>query len=123
MILVDTSVWIEHLRLGDARLVAALSDGLVRIHPCIIGEIALGSLRQRELILTALNAIPQVTGATDAEVYALIEAERLFGLGIGFVDVHLLAALRLTPGVRLWTLDKRLAAVADRLGLSAPSAN
>ncbi len=62
-------------------------------------------------------------GWYDGEVYALIEAERLFGLGIGFVDAHLLAALRLTPGVRLWTLDKRLATVADRLGLSAPSAN
>jgi predicted nucleic acid-binding protein len=123
MILVDTSVWIEHLRRGEARLVAALSDGLVRIHPCIIGEIALGSLRQRELILGALNAIPPVTVATDGEVHALVEVEHLFGLGIGFVDVHLLAALRLTPGVRLWTLDKRLAAVADRLGVGAPSAN
>ncbi len=123
MILVDTSVWIEHLRRGEARLVAALSAGLVRIHPCIMGEIALGSLRQREPILSALNAIPQVTVATDDEVSALIEVERLFGLGIGFVDAHLLAALRLTPGVRLWTLDKRLATVADRLGVGAPSGN
>lgn len=123
MILVDTSVWIEHLRRREARLVAALNDGLVRIHPCIIGEIALNSLRQRELILGALNAIPPVTVATDGEVYALIEAKRLCGLGIGFADAHLLAALRLTPGVRLWTLDKRLAAVANRLGLGAPSSN
>jgi predicted nucleic acid-binding protein len=123
MILVDTSVWIEHLRRGEPRLVAALNDGLVRIHPSIIGEIALGNLRQREPILSALNAIPLVTVATDDEVHALIEVERLFGLGIGFVDVHLLAALRLTPGVRLWTLDKRLAAVADRLALGALSGN
>jgi len=123
MILVDTSVWIEHLRRGEPRLAAALNDGLVRIHPCIIGELALGSLRQREVVLGALKALPEVTVATDGEAYALIDAEQLFGLGIGFVDTHLLAGLRLTPGVRLWTLDKRLAAVAERLGLSAQQAN
>lgn len=122
MILVDTSVWIEHLRRGESRLVAALNDARVRIHPCVIGELALGSLQQREVVLGCLKSLPQVTVATDDEVYALIEAERLFGLGIGFLDVHLLAALRLTPGVRLWTLDKRLASVSERLGLSAQSA-
>lgn len=122
MMLVDTSVWIDHLRRGNARLVAALEGGLVRSHPFIIGEIGLGSLRQRQVILTDLSALPQVTIATDAEVMALIESERLYGLGVGFVDVHLIAATRLTPGVRLWTLDRRLATVADCLGLDALSA-
>jgi predicted nucleic acid-binding protein len=122
MMLVDTSVWIDHLRRGNARLVAALEGGLVRSHPFIIGEIGLASLRQRQVILTDLSALPQVTIATDAEVMALIESERLYGLGVGFVDVHLIAATRLTPGVRLWTLDRRLATVADRLGLDALSA-
>ena len=119
MMLVDTSVWIDHLRRRNETLVAALEGGLVRIHPFIIGEIALGSLRQREAILSALSALPQVTIATEAEVMALIGSERLYGLGVGFVDVHLIAATRLTPGVRLWTLDKQLATVADRLGLGA----
>ena len=118
MILVDTSVWIDHLRRGNARLVAALDAGLVRIHPLIIGEIALASLRQREVILSALHALPRVTMATDGEVMTLIDSERLDGLGVGFVDVHLIAATRLTPGGRLWTLDRRLTTVAGRLGLA-----
>lgn len=117
MILVDTSVWIDHLRQGEAGLAEALNAGRVRVHPFVIGELALGSLRQREVVLGSLMDLPRVEVATDEEVFAFIEDERLFSLGIGFVDAHLLAALRLTPGAFLWTRDRRLSAVADRLRL------
>ena len=119
MILVDTSIWIDHLRQGDAVLVRRLESSQVLAHPFVIGEIALGSLRQRKVILTALNDLPQTQLATDEEVQSLIERERLFGLGLGYVDVHLLAAVRLTPGSLLWTRDKRLAEAVARLKLSA----
>ena len=123
MILADTSVWIDHLRQGEPRLVENLNAGRVRVHPFVIGELALGSLRQREVVLGALKELPHVEVATDEEVLAFIEGERLFGLGIGFVDAHLLAAVKLTPGARLWTRDRRLATVADRLGLGTDWTN
>ena len=117
MILVDTSIWIDHLRKGEGRLAEALNAGRVLVHPFVIGELALGSLQQRDVVLGALMDLPRVEVATDEEVFAFIEDERLFSLGIGFVDAHLLAALRLTPGALLWTRDRRLRVVADRLGL------
>ncbi|MGO4448591.1 type II toxin-antitoxin system VapC family toxin [Phyllobacterium sp. TAF24] len=119
MILADTSVWIDHLRYGDAELVRHLNTGQILIHPFIVGELALGSLRQRELILNSLQDLPKVQVADDKEILYFIDAETIFGLGIGYVDVHLLAATRLTPGTRLWTRDKRLAAAATRLQLQA----
>jgi predicted nucleic acid-binding protein len=123
MILVDTSVWIDHLRQGEPRLAENLNAGRVRVHPFVIGELALGSLRQRDVVLGALKNLPPVEVATDEEVFAFIEGDALFGLGIGFVDAHLLAAVKLTPGVRLWTRDRRLATVADRLGLGTAWTN
>lgn len=118
MILADTSVWIEHLRRGSPELAALLQDGQVLVHPWVTGELALGHLSQRSEILGLLGNLPQATVATDVEVLHLIDRRHLFGLGIGYVDTHLLAATMLTTGARLWTHDKRLAAVADRSGLA-----
>ncbi len=119
MILVDSSVWVDHLRGCDPMLERLLEAGRVLAHSFVIGELALGSLRQRSVILDALRNLPQTVIASDAEVLALIERHALFGLGVGYVDVHLLAATRLTPDVSLWTRDRRLRAVTERLGLAA----
>lgn len=121
MILADTSIWIDHLRKGDALLMRRLESAQVLAHPFVTGEIALGSLRQREVVISALGDLPQANVATEEEVLRFVERERLFGLGLGFVDVHLLAAIRLTSGSALWTRDKRLAEAAARLGLAAPN--
>ncbi len=118
MILADTSVWVDHLRAGDQALAARLEAGVVLTHPFVIGELALGHLRQREILLKALADLPQATVATDVEVLHLIERHALTGRGIGYVDVHLLAAVLLTPGVELWTRDRRLLGVAVHLGLA-----
>lgn len=119
MILVDTSVWIDHLRTGDPHLVELLEDARVLAHPWVTGELALGRLSQRDEILGLLSQLPQATVATDVEVLTLIENQRLSGLGIGYVDAHLLAATLLTPGARLWTRDKKLRATATRQGLAS----
>jgi predicted nucleic acid-binding protein len=119
VILVDSSVWVDHLRKGDATLTHMLNVERVLAHPFVVGELALGRLRQRESILAALQDLPQATVATDSEVLRFINREALYGIGIGYVDAHLLASVRLTPGGSLWTRDKRLHAVAARLGLAA----
>ena len=119
MILADTSVWIEYLRRGEPRLNAALDMGEVLIHPLIIGELAMGNLRQRGSLLATLAALPQAIVAQHEEVVAFIEGESLFGRGVGFVDASLLAATRLTPGARLWTLDRRLRETAESLLIAA----
>lgn len=119
MILVDTSIWVDHLRAGNKELVALLEAGRVLAHPFVAGELALGRLKQRSAILTALADLPQSLVATDGEVLEFIELQALAGLGVGYVDVHLLAAARLTEDARLWTGDKRLHAVASRMGLAA----
>lgn len=119
MILVDTSVWIDHLRHGDSTLVKLLNAGQVLVHPFVIGELALGSLRQRDLILDTLTDMPRAKIATDEEVLALINQSNLYGVGIGYIDAHLLASTRLTPGTLLWTCDKRLRTVANQVGLLA----
>ncbi len=115
MILVDTSVWIGHFRAIDRALEELLDRGEVLMHPFVLGELALGYLDDRTTILSALRELPQAAFATDEEVIRLIEANALFGLGIGYVDAHLLTAVRLTPGAGFWTNDKRLAAAHDRL--------
>jgi predicted nucleic acid-binding protein len=119
VILVDTSVWIDHLRAGAATLAALLEHGRVLGHPWVIGEIALGHLSQRQEILGLLAGLPQATVATDDELTAFIEHHQLYGLGIGYVDAQLLAATRLTADAHLWTADRRLAAAAARLGCAA----
>ena len=119
MILVDSSVWVDHLRATDRILVRLLRDGRVLIHPFVLGELALGNLRQRTTLLADLQDLPQAMVASDSEVLWFIERHELFGLGVGYVDVHLLAAVRLTLGSSLWTRDKRLHTVAKHLGLAA----
>ena len=119
MILVDTSVWIDHLKSSDLVLAGLLGTGRVLAHSFVTGELALGSLRQRRTVLESLRDLPQAIAASYDEVMMLIEREQLYGLGIGFVDAHLLAAARLTPGTLLWTRDRRLRQAATRLGLSA----
>jgi predicted nucleic acid-binding protein len=117
MILVDTSIWVDHLRAGDETVVALLNSGRVLAHPFVIGELALGHLQQRQTILSSLQDLPRATAATDVEVLLFIERHALAGLGIGYVDAHLLASTRLTAGSALWTRDKRLWGVAKRLSL------
>ncbi len=117
MILVDTSVWIDHLRQGDDALIKLLADGRVLIHPYILGEIALSHLRHRTTVLKALGALPSATVAQDGEVLQYIETTKLFGLGVGYVDAHLLASVRLTGGAFLWTRDRRLEAAAVKVAV------
>ena len=119
MILVDTSVWVDHLRHGDTALADWLNAGRVLAHPFVTGELALGNLRQAAHILESLRDLPQAAVATSGEVLHFISHHALSGLGVGYVDVHLLASARLTPGASLWTRDKRLLAVAARLSLAA----
>src|SRR3989339_1602227 len=118
MILVDTSVWIDHLRANDERLSQLLMDGQVLVHPFVTGELALGNLKNRDEVLMMMQDLPQATVATVAEVLGLIEVQNLFGLGIGYIDAHLLASVLLVPGSRLWTRDKRLLSAATQLGIS-----
>jgi len=115
MILVDTSVWIDHLRTGDERLSDLLNHGQVVIHPFVIGELACGNLRKRDEVLRLLNNLPQATVASQDEVLHLIGRKKLMGLGIGFIDAHLLASAALTDTAAIWTRDKRLQKTARKL--------
>jgi predicted nucleic acid-binding protein len=117
VILVDTSVWIDHFRRPDERLVTLLGDGTVLAHPFVIGEIALGHLRPREAALRELHRLPSAAVASREEVLHLIEQRRLFGSGLGYIDVHLVASARLMVGTTLWTHDKRLHATAKTFNL------
>jgi hypothetical protein len=123
VILVDTSVWVDHLRAGDEGLSALLDAGHVLTHPFVAGELALGHLRQPELVLHMLANLPQATVATDAEVLQFIGRHALSGTGIGYVDAHLLAAVRLTAAASIWTRDKILLGVAKRLDLATADAD
>ena len=117
MILVDTSVWVEHLRSGLPRLALLLEEGVVAVHPWVIGELACGNLSHRHRVISLLQGLPEVAVASPAEALLLIEQEQLMGRGIGYVDVHLLCSARLSTS-RLWSLDRRLVAVATELGLT-----
>lgn len=116
MILVDTSIWVDHLRAGHATLAGLLQSDLVLTHPWVIGELALGHLSNRREVVGLLTSLPQAVVASPDEVRTLIDAHRLYALGIGYVDAQLLTATHLTRDARLWTSDRRLAAVAARLG-------
>ncbi len=118
MIVVDASIWIDHFRRADPRLSAAMTREQTLMHPFVIGEIALGSIGQRQSVILMLRGQHKAPIATHDEVLDLIERERLHGLGIGYVDAHLLASARLANAT-LWTRDKRLDMAADRLGLRA----
>ena len=117
MILVDTSVWIQHLKTGSSKLSSLLCDEQVLSHPHVVGELACGNLRNRQEILGLLNALPRVRVAEHREVLHLIEAQRLHSRGIGWIDAHLLASALLS-GCSLWTLDKPLRKAADDLEIT-----
>jgi predicted nucleic acid-binding protein len=115
VILVDTSVWIDHFRSGLAVLSESLERGDVFVHPFVIGELACGNLQDRKRVLALLAALPFADEATHTEVLFFIEQQRLMGRGIGYVDAHLLAAVTLTEHAQLWTRDKHLHAFATKL--------
>ncbi len=117
MVLVDTSVWIDHFKSNNLDLRNLLKEEQVLTHPFVIGEIACGGHRQRSEILTLLPLLPPSNLASDAEVLALLEDYELYGKGIGWIDAHLLSASLLSRA-RLWTLDKKLARLARALGAS-----
>ncbi len=114
MILVDTSVWIDHLRKGDRKLTGVLREGLVICHPFVIGELACGNLKNRAEILALLTTLPTATVASHEEVLHLVSDRKLPGKGLGWIDVHLLASALLSRST-LWTRDKALGAVAETL--------
>ena len=117
MILVDTSIWITHLRQGSQQLKKLLMDAEVLCHPFIIGELACGNLKNRNEIISLLKSLPMALTIEFDEFLFFIDRNHLMGKGIGFVDVHLLASAQLT-GVPLWTADKRLKSAADQLELT-----
>jgi predicted nucleic acid-binding protein len=118
MILVDTSIWVDHLSRGTSSLMDLLNEGLVACHPCVIGELACGRLRKRAEILGLLAALPQARVAEHDELLGLIDRHRLFGRGLGWVDIHLLGGAYLST-CTLWTSDKALHEAARRLGIAA----
>jgi len=120
VILVDTSVWVDHLRRGNGDLAARLERGLVWCHPFVIGELACGRLSNRAQILSLLEALPRPPVAEHEEVLELVERNGLAGSGIGWIDVHLLAAARLGD-IGVWTLDQALDRVARKLGIGFES--
>ncbi len=118
MILVDTSVWIDHLRAGDSNLTTLLESAQILMHPFVIGELACGNLKNRRELVALLGELPQVAVATDEEVRFFIEQHKLMGRGVGYIDAHLLAAVSLAAPALLWTRDKRLAALASAMELA-----
>lgn len=118
MILVDTSVWIDHFVSGIDDLSTLIDQGQVLGHPFVTGELAVGNLREWDDTVASLRALPSAKVASEGEFLFLISSEKLAGSGLGFVDVHLLAACRLTSEARLWTRDKKLAGTAAALGLA-----
>jgi predicted nucleic acid-binding protein len=119
LILADTSIWIDHLRSGNKQLRTLLDQGQIVIHPFIVAEIALGSLRERAKTLVLLDLLPQVRVARLSEVRLLIEARRLYSLGVGLTDAHLIASAFINSPALLWTRDKRLRKAAESLGIHA----
>ena len=117
MILADTSVWIDHLRSGDQNLRQLLHQGQILIHPFVIAELALGSLKDRTTTLTLLDLMPQARVAQLDEIRTLIEARHLYNLGIGLTDIHLIASALISPPTFLWTRDKPLRKTAEALGI------
>lgn len=120
MILVDTSVWVDHLRSGDAQLIDLLERAQVVMHPFVVGEMACGSLGDRSSVLELLQDLPVASVAESEEVLGFIERHVLHGKGIGYVDVHLLASVALTEGTKLWTRDKQLLVAAQAQGCAFP---
>jgi predicted nucleic acid-binding protein len=119
LILADTSIWVDHFRSGNKELQKALNQGQIVVHPFIIAELALGSLKERTKTLALLDLLPQVRVAQLSELRVMIEARRLYSLGIGLTDAHLIASVFIDSPTLLWTRDKRLRQVAENLGIHA----
>jgi predicted nucleic acid-binding protein len=119
VILADSSVWIDHLRSADPQVTALVARSRIVMHPFVVAEIALGSLRNRRRTLEPLEGLRQVRVAQIGEVRRMIEAHALYSRGIGLIDAHLIASCLLTPGTRLWTRDTRLQSVARSLSIAA----
>lgn len=117
MVLVDTSVWVSHLRYGNVGLEKLLNDGEVVCHPFIVGELACGNLKNRHEILMHLQSLPIAILAEDGEVLKAIENYQLMGKGLGYIDAHLIAAAQLTD-IPLWTFDKTLEKVTKKIGIN-----
>ena len=119
MILADTSVWIDHFRAGNHDLRRQLEQGRIVVHPFVVAELALGSLKERSRTLALLDLLPQLRVAQLDEVRAMIELRRLYRSGLGLVDAHLIASVFLNPSTLLWTRDKQLRKAAEDLGIHA----
>ena len=117
MVLVDTSIWVDHLRSTNTGLAGLLDHGQVLIHPMVIGELACGNLHNRHTLIALLHKLPHAAEATHSEALHCLEHNRLMGKGVGWIDIHLLASVLLTPDASLWTKDRRLHAVAGELEL------
>ncbi|MBA3666918.1 MAG: type II toxin-antitoxin system VapC family toxin [Sphingomonas sp.] len=117
-IVADTSIWIDHINNGNAELAAQLRRRRILLHPMIVGEIALGSIPNRQIVLEELKALPAAPNVSHTEVIAMVEWLELYNRGIGLVDCHLLASVKQVPDAKLWTRDKRLDAQAERLGIA-----
>lgn len=118
MVLADTSVWVDHLRSDEPALRDLLAQGKVLGHPLLVGELSVGSIRSRVATLRALDRLPQGIVEKHSEVRQFIELQTLFGRGVGFIDLHLLLSVRLTPDALLWTRDKRLHGLAKEMSLA-----
>jgi predicted nucleic acid-binding protein len=120
MTLVDTSIWIDHLRLRDARVVQLIHDGRAGLHPFVLGELALGNFPRRSQILRDFEKFPRIQPVQEVEVHYLLENNRLWGLGLGWIDLHLLTAA-VVGGHTLLTSDRALAAATTKLGIAHPA--
>jgi predicted nucleic acid-binding protein len=121
VILIDTSIWIDHLHHSNSRLTELLESRSVATHPLVLAELALGSLRNRHETLTLIGRLPHVQRVSDAQLLTFIDSRRLWSNGLSVVDVSLLASVLITPDTRLWSHDKRLAAAATQLGVAWPA--
>jgi predicted nucleic acid-binding protein len=119
VILADTSIWIDHFRAGNMEMRRQLNQWNILVHPWVVGELALGQLRDRTMTLAMLDRLPQARVARLDEVRQMIEARGLYGKGIGLTDAHLISSIFINPGTELWTRDKRLRALAEKLGVHA----
>lgn len=119
MILADTSVWADHLRKPDPMMSACLDIAEIVPHPFVLGELAMGSMPRYDAVMESLQKLPRVDAARPSEVLVMIRQHRLMGVGIGYIDAHILASVRLTPDTQLWTREKRLRQVALQMGVAS----
>ncbi len=119
MILLDTSVWVDHFDTVDDEVTGLLSSRRIVIHPYVIGELAMGNLRNRDATIEVLNELVMLMPMRHSLIMKFVKNQSLFGTGLQYVDAHLLGSVLTTAGCKIWTRDKRLHAVAERLGVAA----